>query len=347
MSSEYYSKYIKYKSKYINLKNNNQIINQIGSAKKEISQYSKDNIDKEKLRFEMEKLQLEKEKLAHDKEQFEKEKNKTNTNEITLKPKSTKKKKYSSSSSSSSSESDEQDMYYTMKTNKIKPMLPMVYNNSNNLLQYNSNPISNFLAINVGLDPNSYSLFVGKNNSNNNISNITNISNLPYGINNLPNNLLAAYSCDPEDYVGRVSRLTSEQILCFEIIIGYYKNTSGHKKVIEIPFIGVSLKFPNYLFYVKSYAYNAVRSTGIYELIVYRMPIISQKLLIQAINTPMWIQYYNSFFKHTNILNHSQQVNLIEFNEIIQLDILMSNLGSNIHNNKITINYDAIMVNIH
>ena len=234
-----------------------------------------------------------------------------------------------------------------MKTNKIKPMLPTAYVNSNNLLQYNSNPISNFLAINVGLDPNSYSLFVGKNSGNNINPNFTNITNLPYGITNLPNKLIAAYSCDPEDYVSRVSRLTSEQILCFEIIIGYYQNAHGQKNVIGIPFVGVSLKFPNYLFYVKSYEFNALRSTGIYELIVYRMPIIPQKLLIQAINTPMWVQYYHSFFRHTNLLNHQEQVNLIEFNEVMQLDNLMSNLDYNIPNNKITINYDAIMVNIH
>jgi hypothetical protein len=163
----------------------------------------------------------------------------------------------------------------------------------------------------------------------------------------LPNSLIAAYSCDPEDYVNRVSRLTSEQILCFEIIIGYYKNAHGHKNVIGIPFVGISLKFPNYLFYVKSYEYNVIRLTGIYELIVYRMPLIPQKLLIQAINTPMWVQYYDSFYKHTNILNNLQQVTLSEFNEILGLENLMANLDSSISTNKITINYDSIMINIH
>jgi hypothetical protein len=378
--TDYYNKYLKYKAKYLQLKSNNNntySLDQLGSGKKKKSKKKLDlklkiqqlKLEQDKLNLEKEKLQLEKDKL--NKEKLNKDDNK-DRNKYHRRDDGPKVKKHDSSSSSDdlsdsltqstlvSSDSYTTILADTLK-NTLKPLNPLnplnplkntlttsTNINLNNIIanqiasdiisQSTSgivNPLAQHLSINMPFDPTNNNPFIGvpKNQD----------YNAPYQYSS--DSLSEQNMCNPEYFLNKVAKLTSEQILCFQIIIPYYKDAHGGKKHIDIPFIGISLKFPNYLFYVKGYTFNTMRKTGIYELIIYKMPNIPQNILLGAIQTPMWIEYYSSFIRHINVVSDDKIEDILNFNQLINFEHLVQSAPRT--SNYISINYDDIIQNIY
>jgi hypothetical protein len=197
-------------------------------------------------------------------------------------------------------------------------------------------------------------MILSNNNSNstiilsNNSYNSTNNTNNNVFIGNSSNTIKfnnqyihSNYNCNPEEHLNKVLYLTADQIYCFRIIIAYYINNNGHKNAIGIPYLGISLKFPNYMFYIASYKFDSKKNIGIYELIIYKMPHISYEILNKALSTHMWIQYYDSFIRHMNYITENQRITIMNFNQKINYERLIS-LYNNV-NHTIDINYNYII----
>ena len=147
-----------------------------------------------------------------------------------------------------------------------------------------------------------------------------------------------SYQCNPEYYVNKESFFTSDEILCFEIIIAYYVDNYNQRKVIDVPFIGLSAKFPGYMFYVKSYMWDYTTNKGVFSIIIYKLPNIPRDLFIVACRTPMWLQYYQYY-----IVNLSRYFNPREY-------ALISNFNATYNMNQLILDsernmYGRIMIN--
>ncbi len=100
--------------------------------------------------------------------------------------------------------------------------------------------------------------------------------------------------CDPKKYLDKPK--PAPEIICYQIIIPYYKeNGVKYRSSIEgFPLLGVSLKFPNYLFNITSF--NS--SSQIYSMQVFPKNAVLPEIIQTAMEKPMWIQYYLSFLRN-------------------------------------------------
>lgn len=132
------------------------------------------------------------------------------------------------------------------------------------------------------------------------------------------------YQCNPENYINTEIILTSDEILCFEIIIAYFVNNYNQRDCINIPYLGLSRKFPGYMFYVKSYMWDTYKKTGIYTLIIYKMPNVPKEVLVKAFRTPMWIQYYSYYItSYSNYFSDYSRESIYSFNRMYNIEEMM------------------------
>jgi hypothetical protein len=215
--------------------------------------------------------------------------------------------KYDSSSSSESSSSSSDSTIYRTKKDKEKeiifvPVETQYYMQNNNLTPVKLNPTDSITFLGM-LD------------------------------NNTP------YQCNPEYYVNKESFFTSDEILCFEIIIAYYMDNYNQRKVIDVPFIGLSAKFPGYMFYVKSYMWDYTTNKGVFSVIVYKIPNIPRDLFITACRTPMWLQYYQYYIVNLSRYFNPREYTLISnFNSMYNMNQLILDSERNMYG-RIMINY--------
>jgi hypothetical protein len=201
---------------------------------------------------------------------------------------------------------------------------------------------------------------IKKNRNNNNINNPNNNINDPkniYTIINSNNNIFNDDSnyigsdhiiknntmCNPEDKLNKYLLLSSLEILCYEIIIPFYEDMNGNRKALGIPYLGLSLKFPNYMFHVMSYKWDQYRNTGIWGMIIYKLPNVPEELLMKSFRTKMWMQYYSSYIINSQNFTEEQRIINIQFNQKINFENLLNETNKYTTGYNISIRYDEII----
>jgi hypothetical protein len=192
---------------------------------------------------------------------------------------------------------------------------------------------------------NLYLYFVNTNRSNDsNYPNVTNDPNkLFIGMRQDPNNPKNLNNPKNPKNFNKLLYLTTEEILFYEIIIPYYKDNLGVTNAIDIPFLGISLKFPNYMFDVESYRFDNTRDTGIFGLTIYKIQNIPQQILDRAFQTSMWLQYYHSFTSKIHYFKYEKNAvnKFIQNNNLVTLMVDANQITKD--KIKISINYERIL----
>ena len=118
---------------------------------------------------------------------------------------------------------------------------------------------------------------------------------------------------------------------------------NGNRMAMGVPFLGISLKFPNYMFHVMSYKWDQYRNTGMWGLMIYKMPNIPEELLMKAFRTKMWLQYYQSYIMNSQNFTEEQRMINMQFNQKINIENLIDQSNKYTIGYKISIRYDEII----
>ena len=98
--------------------------------------------------------------------------------------------------------------------------------------------------------------------------------------------------------LGRNIFLTSNEISNYEIIVPRYIDIHKNKKTINIPFIGFSCKYYNYIYHIKSYMWDVYRNIGLWQITIYKLEDLPLEIFITNFKNIVWFRYVLFYFEH-------------------------------------------------